>query len=291
MPVMVYQNGSWRPVSDGGGEPPVERTMLVGGAFRPFPGPEFDDYNSDCGPVRCVRRYDNRQGVPVRFSDRDDFTYIRNNDMGLAFSFKYDHSQLANGQWDNRIVNFVSTWPSDVPGWLLIDNEPDQNSKGLNPATFRAAVEHLHSVLGAHPRPNVKLGIALMQWTFREQLNDDTAGVEWLPNVDELFVDIHCYGRHQRLSPQRYLGTFMQRMAERPLWTWGVGEVNCYEDDNDVNAKADWFTTNADWCYDHGSEFWLPFDVVQDISYGVRTSPQATAAMKAISTKYDAGPQ
>lgn len=269
-------------------EPPATPTMLIGGALSNDPS-YIDGYNADCGPIRCMREYDN--GLSATFASYTPWAaYNQTNQMATAFSFKLDHANMAAGQYDTRIETFVDSWPDGHPGYLIIDNEPDQNSKGLNPATFRAAVEHVHALIGAEPKPGVTLGIALMQYTFRPALNSPTAGSQWLPDVDQLDVDIHCYGNTWRSPLETMLSLFLPQINQRG-WTWGIGETNCQEDPNNASAKADWFTNCADYAAANGAKYWLPFDTGVGGSAAVRTSPQATAAVKAIAEKYDAGPQ
>lgn len=284
----------WIRLEDGftipvGGEPDPEQTMLIGAAL--FDDPAYiEGYNAECGPIRCTREYDSRKGLPNSILDLDFGRYNYNHRIATAFSFKRDHAMLAAGGYDDQINTFIANWPDGYPGYLLIDNEPDQGKKGLDPATFCAAVEHILGVFGYQPRPEITMGIALMQWTFRPEL-EPNAGVEWLPDVPELNVDIHLYGRDKHTPANEELAPFMRHINARG-WTWGMGETNAAEKDGVPDGKADWFRSTANFCYANGAHYWLPFDVeVGPVSGPVRTSQQVIDALKDIAEKYDSGPQ
>jgi len=295
----LREDQQWRNLATGASTPADDtgHRMQIGAALGltlPGRGTSYGiQYDADVGPITVVRTYDSGlSGNGPTGADTVATPLAVDRGWDIFLSIKpggestATYNSIAAGDWDTQVQNYVNAWPAGVGGYLSIGNEPDQNSKDVDPAAFCAAVEHLAGVLVLPP--GVRLAVSLMTWSWYPS-NPRPYAAQWLPDVPGLHISVHGYGRDNWDHPSGAFGRVVSTIPEG--YTWGIGEINAHEHPTDPNRKAQWFLTTSQWAYDNGALHYLIFDTGTGPISGehniTRSSPEATAAAKLIAETYN----
>lgn len=269
--------------------PPPSHRMLVGVALADFPDgeKEITDYAALMGGLELSRDYDTqlRPGGP---GEQPGARIAFKHGLVEAYSIKYPaentagFAEIASGQHSAAYQAHLDKWPEGKPGFYLYGNEPDQVKKGIDAATWRAAMERLHTDL-TFPE-GVREGIVLMSFTAQQGRIQD-----WLPNIEGPFhVELHVYGRLTHNSMEQYGMDVAVAAIKARGWTWGIGETNA-DSQPGVDNRGDWLAYCADWAYQNGALYWTLFNVNKDQVTRIEGSPNGVAAVQRITSTYAQG--
>lgn len=270
--------------------PPARSFPLIFGAAVDNTQTVINDRQQAWGPIKMSRDYEVTKGVgdvtrypwyssilrQLADPTDDNFHY-------LMFSVDNPFATTAAGtdrdDWEALLESLPIRLPG-VKGVISVGNETNIES-GVNPETYRAAVEKLMDTFGEQPAPGWMWGTAFSN--FKSWGQGRTEGEQYLPRrPDMLFaVGTHIYGKDDYTPPEDMLGrSFIPAMNRRPNWIWGVTETSAQEDPQHTR-KAAWMTASFNLVLEEGGSMYLPFDTNVGGSADVGSSPQTAAAVKA----------
>lgn len=270
-------------------EEPRTYEMIFGGATVNNQA-DFDKLNDSWGPIRMSREYDWGTGCRL-VNNYAWYEFVKRNFKYLAFSWDEPYGQIAAGQHDGKIEAMLNSLPTALPGvkgTILLGNEPNKPSKGVDPSSWRAAMEHLLDTFGDEPAPGFHWGIAFTNYVSWGQGRTD--GEAWLPRRPDMrfVMETHVYGSTHYADPASALRTFLPAVRRRPAWLWGIGETSAQEHSSNPDKKGQWLANFADYTAQEGGIYFLPFDTNVGGSADVGTTPRTAYLVKQAAERYAA---
>jgi len=271
------------------------RPMFVGAA-NTVPGgsglnykQSWDLLDTAVGPLGCRRSYSS--GLVTNFLST--VAAIDAGKRASVFSFKTDWTMMALGQHSNDVWNLVQSIPAGHLAYLCWFHEPENDGSA---AAFVPAFQQFSRAVRAANRPNVKVTLILMTWTWNPASGRNPA--DWWPGaeyVDAVGLDgYNPYDPAVANSKWKTFSTIFETavdwMRGRGVKEVGVAEFGCKERTGDVNAKANWLLDAAGWADAQRLSFVCYFDSDVGDSAGagwwLRTSTNATQTFREIAASH-----
>jgi hypothetical protein len=264
------------------------RPMFIGAANTVLTGSGMNyqqswaDLDEEVGPLAIRRSY--ASGLVTYFPST-----VAGIDPGKRvslFSFKANWSEMAAGQHDADVRNLVNSIPAGHLTYLCWFHEPENDGTA---ASFVPAFRRFASVVKALGKPQVKVTLILMTWTWEaasgRNPNDWWPGAEYL---DAVGLDgYNSYNGTNKLTWKAVPDIFQTAtdwVRAHGASEIGIAETGCREHLTNPDAKAKWLRDGVKWADAQRFSFFCYFDSDVGSSgnagWWLRTSTQASLAYR-----------
>jgi len=232
--------------------------MLIGAAIGTGTQAQVTSFESTVGQqIHVYRSYDSgfpatwQQGAASWHPDR----------FVSWHSLKPNVANTASGALDTQLETWVGSIPATHRCMLTFQHEPENPSKGINPAQWRTAFRRFYDIVKGI-RPDIQVGPILMGWTYDTASGRDPDG-DWNPGADKVdfygIDDYQLYLLEGAGSPTSWdeaprhttiRCTQLAASHDRPI---AMGELACGDYQGDFTMKRDWIKAEVDYMVDNNA--------------------------------------
>ena len=270
-------SGEWRRPTGSIGEP-VGNKLYIGAYHHTQTASGWMTLEGQIGQPLSMRRIYNPNGFSGTWSQFDTAT------RSHWYSFKGALTTMRDGGFDSAMTTWLNSVPSAHVLYLSWQHEPENPSKGNDPATFRAGAQHFYThVKSVRPQTIVAMPV-YMSWTHNPSSGRDP--LDWYPGndyTDVIGVDTYntylwpmvgsptvwdyvpLSGQTPKMVGLENLVAFANARSK----PWAIGEVSSMEHASDSAAvrattnsyKARWITDLYEYSALNGATAVLWFNV------------------------------